>query len=165
MTKMNIYPAVLFKTEGDFQFEKEELKQKLDIIKKYFPFNNVTGYYDAVRGVELTFDNNIEVKGVFNREPFLVSFSVNGNLYEIDIHPFDTLGGFDNLKFEADIKMVQKEEDTVSLVIGHDGYAEKSISVRKADLDNLKIYLVCGTQVEGKLLGLTAYGTGDFKEK
>jgi hypothetical protein len=74
-------------------------------------------------------------------------------------------GGFDNYTFEKDIKSIYNEENTISLVIGYDGYAVKSFSVNKSQLDELKTYLVNGTQIEGKILGETYNGKKKYIEK
>jgi hypothetical protein len=157
--------TIKFETHGEYKIEIEDLNDKLNIINKYFPFNEVSGYYDGEEGTELFFDNNIKIKGTFNNEPFNVNMIVDNNKYVIDIHPFDGMGGFSNYAFEEDIKSIYNEENTISLVIGQDGYAVKSFSVNKTQLDELKIYLVNGTQIEGKILGKTLNGEKDFREK
>jgi hypothetical protein len=75
------------------------------------------------------------------------------------------MGGFADYTFEKKIQSIYNEENTVSLVIGHEGYAVKSFSVNKSELDELKIYLVNGTQIEGKTLGETFNGKKEFIEK
>jgi len=155
---------IKFETIGDYEIEIQDLNNKLNIINKYFPFNNVSGYYNTDEGTNLFFDDNIEIKGVFNTEPFIVSMILGNNKYDIDIHPFDTMGGFANYTFEKEIKSIYNEENTISLVIGHEGYAVKSYSVDKSKLHELKTYLVNGTQIEGKILGKTSNGEKDYRE-
>jgi hypothetical protein len=156
---------IKFETNGDYEIEIQDLNDKLNIINKYFPFNNVSGYYNDYEGTELFFDNHIKIYGKFNNEPFDVTMTIGNNEYEIDIHPFDTMGGFADYTFEKKIQSIYNEENTVSLVIGHEGYAVKSFSVNKSELDELKIYLVNGTQIEGKTLGETFNGKKEFIEK
>jgi len=156
---------IKFETAGDYEIEIKDLNDKLNIINKYFPFNNVSGYYSDYDGIELFFDNNIKIKGVFNNEPFNVSMVIGNNEYEINIHPYDTMGGFEDNTFEKDIQSIYNEENTISLVIGQEGYAIKSFSVNKSQLDELKIYLVNGTQIEGKTLGDTLNGKKEYREK
>jgi hypothetical protein len=156
---------IKFETNGDYEIEIQELNSKLNIIDKYFPFNNVSGYYDTEEGTELSFDDNIKIKGSFNNEPFNVTIIIGNNEYEIDIHPWGSMGDFDHYTFEKDIKSIYNEENTISLVIGYDGYAVKSFSVNKSQLDELKTYLVNGTQIEGKILGETYNGKKEYIEK
>lgn len=153
---------VKFEPSGDYEIE--DLNKKLDIINRYFPFSNVHGYYNDESGAELFFDNNIKIKGVFNSEPFIVSMSVNDNKYDIDIHPFDSMGGFSDYSFEKYIKSIYNEENTISLVIGHEGYAVKSFSINKSNINELNIYIVNGTQIEGKVLGETYNGRKQYNE-
>lgn len=155
---------IKFETHGDYEIEIKDLNSKLNIINKYFPFNNVSGYYNY-EGTELSFDNNIEIKGVFSNEPFDVNMIIGVNEYKIDIHPFDTMGGFDNYIFEDIVKSIRNEENSISLIIGQEGYAIKSFTVNKSEFDDLKIYVVNGTQIEGKLLGKTYGGKREYKEK
>jgi hypothetical protein len=162
--KENYSNRIKFDTEGDYSIEIKDLNTKLDIINKYFPFNNVTGYYDTSIGVELFFDNDIKIKGVFKEEPFNVDMFIGDNTYTIDIHRFGDMGGFDNDSFENDIKLIHNEEDVISLVIGHEGDAIKSYTFKKSESDDYKVYLVNGTQIEGKPLGKTINGKKSYKQ-
>jgi hypothetical protein len=40
-----------------------------------------------------SYDDNIKIKGSFNNEPFNVTIIIGNNEYEINIHPFDSMGG------------------------------------------------------------------------
>lgn len=126
--KENYSNRIKFDTSGDYDIEIKDLNNKLDIINKYFPFNDVNGYYNTDSGVELFFDNGIKIKGVFKDEPFIV-----------DIHRFDTMGCFDNNSFENDIRSIHNEEDVISLVIGHEGYSVKSYTIKKSELDDYRL--------------------------
>ena len=150
---------------GNEEDEREELNKKLNIINKYFPFNSVSGEYNSENGVELYFDNDIRIYGQFNEEPFDVNMVIDNNNYVVDIHPFDGMGGFNAILFDKYIKEIHKEENSISLVIAHEGYAVKSISFNKNELGNYKTYLVEGTQIEGKTLGKTQNGEKPFREK
>lgn len=162
--KENYSNRIKFDTEGDYSVEIKDLNTKLDIINKYFPFSDVTGYYNSNSGVELFFDNDIKIKGVFKEEPFNVDMFIGDNTYTIDIHRFDTMGGFDNDSFENDIRSIHNEEDVISLVIGHEGDAIKSYTIKKSELDDYKVYLVNGTQIEGKPLGKTINNIKSYKQ-
>lgn len=162
--KENYSNRIKFDTSGDYDIEIKDLNNKLDIINKYFPFIDVNGYYNTDSGVELFFDNGIKIKGVFKDEPFIVDMYIGDNKYTIDIHRFDTMGGFDNNSFENDIRSIHNEEDVISLVIGHEGYSVKSYTIKKSELDDYKVYLVNGTQIEGKILGETINGKKSYKQ-
>ena len=156
---------VKFLTSGDLDIEKETLIIQLNIINKYFPFKSVSGKYDSESGVDLYFDNGIQISGKFNNEPFIVNIKINNNEYKFDIYPFNTMGGLDDNLLEKYVEEIYKEENSISLVIGHEGYGIKSITLTKNELNDYKIYLVNGTQIEGKILGVTLSGKKDFSEK
>jgi hypothetical protein len=156
---------IKFETNGDYEIEVKILTNKLNIINKYFPFNNVTGYYIDDTGTELNFDNDIIIKGTFDEEHFNVHMMIGDIQYDINIHPFDGMGGFSDNIFEENIKIIYNEENTISLVLSHEGYAVKSYSINKLELSELKIFLVNGTQIEGKTLGKTINAKQNYREK
>lgn len=146
-------------------FVQEDLNNKLIIINKYFPFKKVEGVYDGENGsINLTFDNGVSIVGYYGQEPFISKFRLDGNEYEFDEHPFDGLGGLDTKEYEESIKGIYQEENFISLVVSHDGYASTSITIPKQDLEKYKFNLVKGTQIEGKILGETKMGKGSIKE-
>ncbi len=145
---------VIFETPGDYEYEHQILVLQLDTIYKYFQFSIVKGYYKSEEGTHLIFDN-FEIKGGFDEEPFIVEFLINDNIYNFDIYPLDSMGGFDISIFENNIKQIKNEMDTVSIVISNDLYATKSITMNKEELDDYEIYIVDGTQIEGKRVGMT----------
>jgi hypothetical protein len=148
--------TIEFKTEGDYDIEIEDLHTQLDIINKYFPFKSVSGIYDTEVGVNLKFDNGIQIKGKFIDDPrfvdFIVDFIINDKIYDLKIYPFAELGGLDSKTFEEEIKNIYEIKNLVSIVIANQGYAAASITINKNDLEDYKILLVDGVQVEGKRL-------------
>lgn len=74
------------------------------------------------------------------------------------------MGGFDIDSFENDIRSIHNEEDVISLVIGHEGYSVKSYTIKKSELDDYKVYIVNGTQIEGKILGKTINNIKSYKQ-
>ena len=148
-----------FKTAGEYEIEIEDLYTQLDIINKYFPFKSVSGIYDTEVGVNLKFDNGIQIKGKFEEDiddplfsDFIVDFMIKDKTYDLKIYPFAELGGLDSKRFEEGIKKIYEIQNLVSIVIANQGYAAASITINKNDLEDYKIHLVDGVQVEGKLL-------------
>jgi len=156
---------VKFETIGDYDYGITELYTKLDIINKHFPFTKVEGYYDASDGLELTFDTNMRITGKFDTEPFIVYLSINEKRYDIDIHPYDEMGGLDAKELDKTISAIKTEENTISIVITQEGYSVASFSIDKSRIEDARIYIVSGTQIEGKLLGVTSMGRGSYVEK
>lgn len=151
-------------SDDDYDEEVEEVETKLDIINSYFPFESVEGVYDLESGVDLKFDNGIEIHGKYNNEPFIIDFIVNGKKYEFDIHPFGGLGELDVKKFTDGIEAIYEQENVISLVISNNGYGLKSLIINnKSLLDDYEIVLVDGIQYEGKQLGDTKYGERPYK--
>ncbi len=152
-----------FKTEGDYEIEIEDLYTQLDIINKYFPFKSVSGIYDTEVGVNLKFDNGIQIKGKFIDDPlffdFIVDFMIKDKTYDLKIYPFAELGGLDSKRFEEEIKRIYEIQNFVSIVIANQGYVAASITINKNDLEDYKILLVDGVQVEGKRLDDEYRGT------
>lgn len=163
---MNQYTNdVKLETPGDYEHDYQTLVSQLDIIHKYFHFTTVKGYYNYEEGAHLIF-NTFEIKGDFNTEPYIVEFIIDDNIYNFDIYPFDSMGGFDISSFENNIKQLKTEIDTVSIVISNDLYAAKSITLRKDELDDYEIYIVNGTQIEGKRVGVTTTSDkSNYKKK
>lgn len=141
-----------FITCGDSDIEIVFLQEKLALIQKYFPFNSVDGIYDTELLIDLNFDNGIELKGEFNHEPFNINMVIGDTVYELNIHPYDSMGGFNETDFEESLKNIYKLENSVSLVICHEGYAVKSFMINKLVLDDYQFIVVKGDQLEGKLL-------------
>lgn len=153
------------KIEGDNDdaFAVEYEKKKLDIIKKYFPFSKVVGktiYGDAM--VDFKFDNNITIKGTWNTEDdtLISDFTIDQTVYRINYHPFDSMGGFNDTQFENDIKEIYENENTYTLVIGHESYAIQNLKSGSLDdinkaITEYKLYVVKGVQLDGKQLGDT----------
>lgn len=160
----NYIENVDYETEGDIEYERPIFISQLDMIYKYFPFTKVSGHYTTYN-THLIFDT-FEIKGVFEQEPFMVEFIIDDNIYNFDIHPFDGMGGLDISSFENNIKQIKNELDSVSIVITNDLYATKSITLRKDELDDYEIYIVDGTQIEGKQLGVTTFSDkSKYKKK
>jgi len=111
------YPHVTIDTPGDIETDIEDEERKINIIKKYFNFNDVVGsiYYEVEvdrLNVDLLFknDKDFTIEGIFNTNTeILKSIFKNGNV-EIDFnyHPFDTMGGIDFEKFEKEIQKIYK---------------------------------------------------------
>lgn len=141
-----------FYTGGDEEYEMEDYLTKLELINRYFPFGEVSGTYNTEEGVNLQFDNGIEIVGKFINEPWKVSMIIDSTTYTLDIHPTDGMGGFYEKGFIESLERISDEQNKVSIVIESDGYAERSITINKNDLENYKVYIVKGTQIEGKLL-------------
>jgi hypothetical protein len=158
--------TIEFKTEGEYDIEIEDLHTQLDIINKYFPFKSVSGIYDTEVGVNLKFDNGIQIKGKFIDDPFfvdfIVDFIINDKIYDLKIYPFAELGGLDSKTFEEGIKNIYEIQNLVSIVIANQGYAAASITINKNDLEDYKILLVDGVQVEGKRLDDESRGNNEI---
>jgi hypothetical protein len=158
--------TIEFKTLGDYEIEIEDLYTQLDIINKYFPFKSVSGIYDTEVGVNLKFDNGIQIKGKFIYNPlffdFIVDFMIKDKTYDFIIYPVAELGGLNSKRFEEEIKKIYEIENFVSIVIANQGYAAASITINKNDIENYKILLVDGVQVEGKRLDDEYRGTNQI---
>jgi hypothetical protein len=158
--------TIEFKTEGEYDIEIEDLHTQLDIINKYFPFKSVSGIYDTEVGVNLKFDNGIQIKGKFIDDPFfvdfIVDFIINDKIYDLKIYPFAELGGLDSKTFEEGIKNIYEIQNLVSIVIANQGYAAASITINKNELEDYKILLVDGVQVEGKRLDDESRGNNEI---
>jgi len=142
---------------------EEDVQSILEIINKYFPFNKVTGTYSPYH-TDFTFDNGMRIKGEYEEEPYNVNLTINDKTYVIDIHPHGSLGGFDNKTFENEIKAIYSDINSVSVIIGHEGYAMSSITVDKRNLNEYDIFLVDGIQLKGKLIGKTVFGEKNYKK-
>jgi hypothetical protein len=147
---------VNFYTPGEYDVEIKELFHKLKIINKYFPFSEVKGKYNSENSVELDFDNDISINGLINSEPHIVTMKIENKDYEIDIHPYDSMSGFDYITFENSIKRILKQVNSLSLIIEHDGYAVKSISIDKNQLNDFKFIITHSFQIENKLIDPSA---------
>jgi hypothetical protein len=159
-------PIIDVKIEGfqDIEDWEEEVQETLEIINKYFPFNKVTGTYSPYH-TDFTFDNGMKIKGKYEEEPYNVKLTFNnGNTYILDIYPINGLGSFDKWTFENEIKAIYSDINSVSIVIGHEGYDMSSITVDKRNLNEYDIYLVDGIQLKGKLIGKTVFGEKNYKK-
>ncbi len=72
----------------------------------------------------------------------------------------DSMGGFNDTQFENDIKEIYENENTYTLVIGHESYAIQNLKSGSLDdinkaITEYKLYVVKGVQLDGKQLGDT----------
>lgn len=149
---------VRFETGGDYEDDYQIFNQKLNIINKYFSFETAKGYYIIDKALELYLDKDIRIIGVIEEEPYIVNFIYRNRDYHIDIHPHDSMGGFDNYIFEEQIKSIYEQVNTISLVLVHDGYAVFSKHIKISELGDYKFVVVDGDQMEGKLIKLPILG-------
>ena len=112
---LQTYSNVTIDTGDDA--DTEELK-KFDIIKKYFPFNEVFGIIKWEEGiVYLNFDNGkFLIKGKYDSETETLPsiFTINGDQYttnyNINFHFHGSMSGQDITKFENEIKNITFKE-------------------------------------------------------
>lgn len=97
---------------GDHEHALVDDTERLDIIKKYFPFSNVEGYTKWEEGlVDLTFDNGaMFIKGKYDTEndTMPANFIIGDESYVINWHPWGQMGSIDLLQFEEEIKNVKE---------------------------------------------------------
>ena len=119
--------------------DKDEPK-KFEIIKKYFPFNEVSGTIKWEEGtVDLNFDNGkFLIKGKYDptTETLPSIFTINGDQYitkyNINFHFHGSMSGQDLTKFENEIKKKEgigsygKDDDALM-----DIFVEKSLQNNK----------------------------------
>ena len=82
------YDDVIVDTGDDL--ETDELK-KFDIIKKYFPYEHVSGIIDYEEGiVDLNFDNKFTIRGHYHEKtqtlPSILTYDQNE--YDLNFHFF-----------------------------------------------------------------------------
>ncbi len=159
---INKYTSVQLVNFDDAQTYLNDEEKKLDIIKKYFPFQNVKGFIDADKNInQLIFDNGIEIKGTFQADNNISSFTIEGNEYEFNYHPWGAMGSVDFQIFEESIKNIFDSENTYTICLGHENYSiinlttVKSMEQVKNEIQDYGIYVVKGKQYEGKELGTT----------
>ncbi len=166
---INKYTNVLLVNFDDAENYLSDEEEKLDIIKKYFPFQNVKGLIDADKNSnQLIFDNGIEIHGDFHDDNNISAFIINGSEYEFNYHPWGGLGRVDFEIFEESIKNIFDSENTFTICLGHENYSITNLTTAKS-MEEVKnaildygIYVVKGKQYEGKELGTT---TGSKKSK
>ena len=112
-------------TSGEYDLDMEDLNHKLNIINKYFPFKYVKGKIDTEEYIDISFDNAMSIIGNTDKEPYIVKFNIGNNVYDLDIHPHNSMGGFDNKIFEHNIELIHNNENCISIVISKGGYADK----------------------------------------
>jgi hypothetical protein len=147
----------------------EDTYKRLDIIDKHFPFNNVIGKV-ANDWIKLFFDNDrIRIEGDYNEdtETLLATFKMPDEEFDFEFsyHRFGPMGGADLEDFNKEITIVKwayDDKEKYSFVMGKEGYATHVLKVgaKEDALDTLReynIYLVKGTQIEGKQVGITKY--------
>ena len=148
---------------GDRDLAIKDDHDRLDIINKYFPFNNVSGRTAWEEGiVDLSFDDGkITIKGKYvpNEDIMPSTFSIDDESYKFNWHPFDGMGSINMEKFESEIKSIYEDTHGFSLCLSHEGYSLFNIGddfkSEEEALNKLKEYeitLVKGKQMEGKLL-------------
>ena len=107
----DVYPWVLIKCDDDSYNDTET--SKLNIIRKYFPFDDVKGVVSYVddSDVELNFDSGkMTILGKWNgaSDTLPVDFYI-GNKWigKFNWHPFDGMGGVNIKKFEESVFMIK----------------------------------------------------------
>ena len=101
----------IYNSESEDMGEYEE--EKMRIIKKYFPFNYIRGYVDEYK-VDIELINQeqkyiLSIIGEYKdgkaKSIIEIKFEDNETLsMDINYHPHDTMGGFDEQEFENYIK-------------------------------------------------------------
>jgi len=151
--------TVEFYTPGE-DIEHEEFIAKMAIIDKYFPFEKVVGFYNCETSVSLHFDNGNAIFGQFDKaidDEINVAFKIGETLHQINIHPFNGLGGLDKREFEKTIKTLSKSPDMHTLCLIHENYALFCVHFsNKEDLDqcidDYRVIAIKGHVAEGRLI-------------
>jgi hypothetical protein len=94
----------VFETSGEYIEEVSEFSLKLKIIFKYLPFSTVKGYYITTFGVDLNFEDMFYISGKFKGEDCSAFLKLGKYLLNINMHPYNEMGGFDSVAFEDQFK-------------------------------------------------------------
>jgi len=157
------YPHIKMDLGDDAEPGLEDEEAKLDIIKKYFPFEHVYGILEYETGlVDLNFDN-FTIKGQYDSasETLPCKFDIEGMNYDFNYHTHGGMGEADLIDFEKEVKRIFKNETTYTLCLGEEQDAVMCLGNFKNEkeayikLNNIGFYLVKGIQIEGKQLGRT----------
>lgn len=135
---------------------------RLDIINKYFPFKDVSGYTVWEQGeVNLTFDNGaMTVKGKYrtNDDTMPSILTIGDDSYEFNWHPWGQMSSIDFDTFDGEIKEIKESIGKWTLSLSHEGYALFNIgefSSEEEALNKLSEYKIClikGKQYDGKTI-------------
>lgn len=91
----------------DVETDSNYFEKQLNIIHKYFTFNKVEGKYTPYM-VDLFFDTGFNLNGKYNLNEgvFDAVLYIKDDEYNFNFHPYDTMGGFNESKFEEEIKNI-----------------------------------------------------------
>ncbi len=89
---------------GDDEMDFDELIEKIEIIRQFFPFKWVDGYVNLEEGVYLAFDNGLFIIGLYNGEPHIFRYIFPQITFNADFHPYDGQGGLCKSTFKEILK-------------------------------------------------------------
>jgi hypothetical protein len=161
----NLYNNSNIKFDVEDDSEIEEINLKLNIINKYFPFNEVSGTVSYTNGIVYLIFNNGEfiISGKYDEktetQPSI--FLKNEDEITFNFHKFSKLSGADLKDFENEIKNIKDNIDKYTICVENEGYAIFNMCVVDSleeaikKIDDYKISIVKGSQVEGKIINKT----------
>jgi hypothetical protein len=149
---------------NDFYYLKDEVNLLLTTIHKYFKFDYISGSFSNEEGINAKLDNGIKLISDLSKASIKIILG-NGNIYYVEFIGDLTDNKMSLKRLEEEIQNIYNQENYISLVIGENAYAVKSISFDKKYLENYKIYIVEGVQIEGKKIGETEFGESSYAEK
>lgn len=150
-----------------------ELKKIRILYTTFRDFENlelddIEGYVDPFT-VDLKL-GSIEIYGEYDNgiEETIAKFKMNDFSTEFRYHKHGPMGGNDLEDFEKEVESTLKEllsnldEKKYTLCISHEGYVTNNIKTGTKEeieqaLEEYQMYIVKGTQIEGKRLGVTMY--------
>jgi len=132
-------------TPGEFEDSLKDEKKKIDILRKFIDFDEVTGNIDYEKLQDNTVLNFLLNKkrvmslvGHFNEDSGQLEtvIEADGNIAELNYHPFDGMGGLNFNKLEQSIKQAFESMNMYNAVVSVEGYEEYAENVE--GLENAK---------------------------